>query len=56
MASLPQGMAKGGDRVEMAAGGGAEQAVVGHGVGRRIEIFRLLWERSRWAARRNLLQ
>jgi hypothetical protein len=33
MAALPQGMAEGGHRVKMAAGVGAEQAVVGQGWG-----------------------
>jgi len=37
MAALPQRMAEGGHRVEMAAGGGAEQAVVGHGRDTREE-------------------
>jgi hypothetical protein len=39
VAALPQGMAEGGHRVEMAAGGGAEQAEVGQGRGmKRREI------------------
>jgi hypothetical protein len=33
-----------------------DMAVVDQSMGRKIEIFRLLWERSGWAARRNHLQ
>jgi hypothetical protein len=55
MAALAQRMTQGGHRVEMAAGSGAEQAVVGHGNGLGgLEYLDLLCERSRPEAGRNL--